>query len=118
MNYPHKDGWRTTMNKDFEEYYERVNADHPKQKAFNFYFDMFFNEFEKALEAIDKGEDKAWEEALRRLRHTGLREIMYNIPDDFFFSTFTEGRRKFQSDLEDCVSQYERELLRRIERGK
>ena len=115
MNYPHKDGWRKFMNEDFEEYYERLCKEHPKQQAFNFYFDMFCHEFEKALDAIDKGEDNAWENALQRLRHNGIREIMYNIPEDFFFSKFTEGRRKFQNDLEDYVSRYEQELLRRIE---
>jgi len=116
MHYPYKDGWRKYINEDFEEYYERLNNERPKQKAFNFYFDMFCEGFDKALEAIDKGEDNAWKKALQLLRRNGIREIMYNIPEDFFFSRFTEGRRKFQSDLEDYVYNYEQELLRRIER--
>ncbi len=118
LNYPGNEAWKERINEYFDSHYEKIAKERIKQEGFNSYFNLFCKLFNEALDAIDKGQDDAWNKALSLLRHPGIREIMYNLPDELYWVHHTDpnGRQVFLRDLQEYVDDYQQALLERIKR--
>lgn len=116
IHYPGNEAWKQRINEYFDSYYEKLAKERIKQEGFNSYFDLFGKLFNEALDAIDKDQDGAWNKALTLLRHPGIREIMYNLPDELCWVHHTDpdGRQVFMRDIREYVDDYQQQLLERI----